>query len=193
MDIPIIKGETGQSCGVACLRSVFSFYGKDVSEKEVWEHNKLKSNINWIYDLGFAAIKFSFKAKIIDYNYFIFKLGVENAADYLRGNSFMGSAKDAAESALEFLEAGGKIEVRVFTLDDIKTYLDKGIPVILRVKPKIYLENTNPNGLHYIVAESYSGNKFKIVDPMGIKREIAAEILLYSAYSSFAQLLIIEK
>src|SRR3989339_1809255 len=124
MDIPVIKGETGQSCGVACLRSVFSFYGKDVSEKDVLEHNKLKNNINWIYDLGFAAIKFGFKAKIIDYNYFIFKLGVENAADHLRGNSFAGSAKDAAESALGFLDAGGKIEVRVFTLDDIKSCID---------------------------------------------------------------------
>ena len=194
MEIPIVKGETGQSCGVASLRSVFKFYGKEVSEEDISKFNQIKNNTNWIYDLGFTALKFGFKAKIIDYNYFIYSdFNINNLKEYLRNNNYQMSAKDASESAIQFLDAGGRIDVKIFTLKDIKEALDKNIPVIIRVRPKIYMGKHSANSLHYVVIESYDGDWFEVMDPIGKKIKISSDVLLYSAYSNFAQLLLIEK
>jgi ABC-type bacteriocin/lantibiotic exporter with double-glycine peptidase domain len=194
MKLEIIKGETGQSCGIASLRSVFKYYGKEASEEEISKFNKIKNNINWIYDLGFTALKFGFTAKIIDYNYFIYNdFKIENLKEYLQANNYQMNAKDASESAIEFLEEGGEIEAKIFTLKDIKKALDNNTPVILRVKPKIYMGKGRANNLHYIVIEDYDENGFNAMDPIGRKIKLNPESLLYSAYSNFAQMLIIKK
>ncbi len=193
MDLPIIKGETDKSCGVASLKSVFEFYGKKYSEIEISEHNKIREGTNWIYDLGYSAIKLGFDVEIIDYNYFLYStFDITDVKEYLLKNKYMYSAKHASDSALNYLREGGEIKIKIPSIKDIKNYIDKGIPVIARVRPKIYMGKHSANSLHYIVIEDYDENKFRIMDPLGFKKEITEDILLYSMYSSFAQILIIK-
>jgi|SRR3989344_4535694 len=68
----IFKQETDISCGIACLRSIFYYYGKEFSEKEILNKNEFyKENdkvTNPIISLGVTALKFGFKVKYVGFN-----------------------------------------------------------------------------------------------------------------------------
>ena len=49
MEIPILKGEGNQSCGITCLRMVLAYYGKEVSQEELEKLNKIRGGVNYLF------------------------------------------------------------------------------------------------------------------------------------------------
>jgi len=193
MNIPILKGEGNQSCGITCLRMVLAYYGKDISQKELEKLNEIKNGINHLYDLGYVILKNKFSSSIIGYDFMLFNNPDENSPEeFLKNTEFIGQSKEIKESCLKYLKEGGKLKVKVPSLQDINNYLDKDIPVILGVRAKI-IEGRNPaHILHYVVLEGYDEESYFIVDPVGKKYKIEKNKLIYAWFSRLGQFLVVE-
>ncbi|MDQ6985174.1 MAG: hypothetical protein Q9M91_01345 [Candidatus Dojkabacteria bacterium] len=82
------------------------------------------------------------------------------------------------DNLIHYLESGGDVEVKSFSINDLKKMTDKGSKVILTVnlphlygKKKVDKTNTyNPiKGVieegHFIILDGYKDDNFKILDP----------------------------
>ncbi|MBL7148271.1 MAG: C39 family peptidase [Nanoarchaeota archaeon] len=193
MNIPILKGEGNQSCGITCLRMVLAYYGKEVSQKELEKFNQIREGINHLYDLGYTALKNKFSSLIIGYDFMLFNNpNEENPKEFLKNTEFIGQSKDIKESCLKYLKEGGKLKVKIPSLKDINKYLDKEVPIILGIRAKI-IEGRNPaHILHYVILEGYNEETYSIVDPVGKKYKIEKNKLVYAWFSRLGQFLVVE-
>ncbi len=67
LNIPYFKQEKNTTCGVACVRMVFAFYGKEVSEYELEEACETSWVGNTCGELVQGVSKFGFEAEGIDH------------------------------------------------------------------------------------------------------------------------------
>lgn len=193
MDIPILKGEGNQSCGITCLRMVLSYYKKEVSQEELEKFNEIREGINHLYDLGYITLKNNFKSSIIGYDFMLFNNpNEENPEEFLKNTEFIGQSKDIKESCLKYLKEDGKLKVKIPSLKDINKYLDRNIPIILGIRAKIIDGTNQAHILHYIILESYDEENYNVIDPIGKKYKIEKNKLVYAWFSRLGQFLVVE-
>jgi ABC-type bacteriocin/lantibiotic exporter with double-glycine peptidase domain len=64
LKVPYFKQESGKTCGVACLRMVLGYLGKNFEEKELAKQIKVYSFGTFNTDLGYIALKLGYKVTI---------------------------------------------------------------------------------------------------------------------------------
>ena len=127
------------TCGPTCLHAVYEYYGDSISlEQVITEVKSLESGGTLAVLLGNHALKRGYKATIFTYNLNVFdptwfsekevslaeKLKAQEAIRKEEKLSF------ATHGYLEFLESGGTLKFEDLTLNLIRQFLKKSIPIL---------------------------------------------------------------
>lgn len=193
----IFKQETNISCGIACLRSIFNYYGKIFTEKEILDKNefyKLPNGFaNPIISLGVTALKLGFKVKYVGYNPII----VNNSQLDLRksleekSRTYFEIGKFCIDKAIEFLDAGGEIIIDRLNVEKLKKLIDENKFILVEIRPA-FLKNASINQLHKIILDGYNNKEFHVLDPSGKEYYVDFDSLLMAFYNAIPEVLIIK-
>jgi len=127
------------TCGPTCLHAVYEYYGDSISlEQVITEVKSLEGGGTLAVLLGNHALKRGYKATIFTYNLNVFdptwfsekevslaeKLKAQEAIRKEEKLSF------ATHGYLEFLESGGTLKFEDLTLNLIRQFLKKSIPIL---------------------------------------------------------------
>jgi len=166
------------TCGPTCLHAVYEYHGDVISLQQViTEVKSLKGGGTLAVLLGNHALKRGYKATIYTYNLHVFdptwfsdkatslpeKLKAQEAVRREEKLSF------ATHGYLEFLESGGTLKFEDLTLNLIRQYLKKSIPILtglsstylyraVRENPESNLDDNiagSPSG-HFVVLCGYN-------------------------------------
>jgi len=194
----IFKQETDTSCGIACLRSIFHHYGKDLTEQEILEkHEFYKTQggvANPIISLGVTALKFGLKVKHIGYNPLIANNSLPNLRKSLEGKSmkYFEFGKFCVDKALEFLDLNGEIVIDKLNIEKLKKLIDENKFVIAEIKPA-FINNSPFSYLHKIILDGHNRNSFHVLDPSGEEYFVDFDSFLMAFYGAMPEVLIIQK
>jgi ABC-type bacteriocin/lantibiotic exporter with double-glycine peptidase domain len=199
--IKIFKQETNKSCGVACLRSILNHYGNDFSEKDIWKkHTSFKSKmggiLNPILSLGLTALKFGFDVTYIGYNPIITnRNSSKDLTNSLKEKSKINFdyGKFYVDTALKFLDRGGKIKIDKLNIKKLKELLDKNKFALVEIMPAFINKKANLNMNHKVILTGYNKKSFEILDPSDGKKKLwAFDDFLLAFYAAIPELLIIK-
>lgn len=197
----IFKQETDKSCGVACLRSIFNYYGNNFSERDIWEKDESfkpneKSLRNPILTLGVTALKFGFKVEYVGYNPIIInknKGSLKKSLEFKSKHHF-DFGKYYVDKALEFLKLGGKITLDKLNIKTIKKLIDTNKFLLVEIKPAFAHNSASLNMNHKVIVGGYNKKGFIIFNPSDGKKHLwDYDTFLLSFYSAVPELLIIKK
>jgi len=198
----ISQQETDKSCGVACLRSIMNYYGKNLSEKDLWAKNKPYQTKNEgirnpIMNLGVTALKFGFDVTYIGYNPIIVN---NNSSKDLKkslkekSKTYFDYGKFYIDETLKFLKLGGKIESDKLNIKKIKNLIDKHKFILVEIKPAFLHKWGSINMNHKIILAGYNKKGFKALNPSDAKEHILDfDTFLLAFYAAIPELLIIKK
>jgi ABC-type bacteriocin/lantibiotic exporter with double-glycine peptidase domain len=197
----IFKQETDKSCGVACLRSIFNYYGDNFSEKDIWKKTfpfKTKNGIrNPIINLGVTALRFGFDVTYIGYNPIIANNNSSkdlNESLKKKSKVYFDYGKFYVDEALKFLKLKGKLKIEKLNIKRIKKIVDNYKFVLVEIKPAFVNKHGNIDMNHKVIIIGYNNQGFKILDPSDSKEHVLDfDTFLLAFYSAIPELLIIKK
>ena len=197
----IFKQETKKSCGIACLRSIFNYYGNNFSEKDIWEkdesYNPNGEKIrNPILTLGVTALKFGFDVKYFGYNPIIINENKGDLKESLKNKSkcYFDFGKYYVDQALQFLELGGKITIDKLNIKKIKKLIDENKFILIEIKPAFIGNSSSLNMNHKVIARGYNKKGFQILDPYDGKKHLwDYDTFLLAFYAAIPELLTIKE
>lgn len=200
--IKILKQETNKSCGVACLRSIINHYGNNYSEKDIWNKHKSFGKDDEIRNptlsLGLTALKFGFDVKYIGYNPTIANnnSNPDNLKKSLKikSKTYFSFGKFYVNTALGFLENGGKIEINKLNIKKLKEILDKYEFFLTEVRPAFYSKNSSLNMNHKLIVIGYNRKGFRVLNPSDTKEHVLDyDSFMMAFYASVPEILIIRR
>ena len=179
-------------CGPYSLKMVLSYHGKTPSIKSILKDAPLYKEGTYIGDLGFCAIMNGFNAKIVLFDTSIMapeyaKMSIKKMVEEMKKRKSMDKEeKKGLKAIIKFLKAGGKIEVRIIKMEEIKDAIKNKVPPILCIDRKIlYGKGPGKKG-HFVVASGFKRKKILLNDPHsrygGIK-DYDKEEILFALYS----------
>jgi hypothetical protein len=126
------------TCGPTCLHAVYEYYGDSISLQQViTEVKSLKGGGTLAVLLGNHALKRGYKATIYTYNLHVFDptwfSKDVSLAEKLKAQETIRKEEKlsfATHGYLEFLENGGNLKFEDLTLNLIRQFLKKSIPIL---------------------------------------------------------------
>ena len=200
----IFKQETHLSCGIACLRSIFSHYGKKLSEAQIMEKHEFYklpdgNARNPIISLGVTALKNGFKAKYIGYNPVVFNKVEGNLVHSLKEKSskYKDYWKFCVDKTLELLNLKGEVLISRLNIPKLEKLIDDNGFVLAGIKPSFLDYNAHISSLsHKVIVDSYDKDKstFHILDPAdGKGKSYHAENFYVALCNEMPEVLTIKK
>lgn len=174
LKIPLVKQRNKLACGPTCLRMVFSYYGKDFSEKEVLKGIELIKTGSYTTDNAIFAAKLGFKVECYSYNLKILTPKLSNCSKEttflelkkLRRKAKRSFDKGLVKSTIKMIKSGVVYKFIKPKLSFIDKYLQKKIPVITPVNfASLKNETGNIRTGHFIVITGKEGNNYFYNDP----------------------------
>jgi len=206
--VPLVKQKNKKSCGAAGMSMIYKYFGKDISEEEIIkEVGGLTEWGGYTVDNALMARKLGFKVICHTYalEYFAPSDIKLSCIDLIRKtkslikNEKRDYNKRELQSILKVLESDIDFEMKMPSLDTIRKFLDKKIPVCLAVNSAVLFEKEmNLRWGHFIALTGYEEDKFYYNDPRdGKNKSILADKLIFAlsnnVLDSSAYLLVIEK
>lgn len=200
--IKIYKQETNKSCGVACLRSILNYHGKNFSEKDIFDIKENFISEKWglqnpQINLGVVALRLGFDVTYIGESHIIsYNNQFEDLKKSLKekSNNYFDYGKFCVDSALEFLKLGGEIKTEVLNIEKIKKILDKDKFALVEIVPASIKKRGDINMRHKIILIGYTKRGFRILDPGDAKEHIYPfDDFIIAFYQAEAELLIIKQ
>lgn len=189
LDFEIQRQPTDFVCGPTCLHAVYQYFGRtDPLEKVIEEVHEIPGGGTLAVHLGIHALDRGFAATIVTNNLHVFdptwfRPGVDLPAKLTAQAKVKNDTKLRLATAayLRFLSMGGVIRQENFTLDLLRTHIDRGIPLVAGLSAT-YLYDTPretddgnyddvggmPTG-HFVVIRGYDRDQehVLIADPYG--------------------------
>ena len=136
LDISMQPDDT--TCGPTCLHAVYEYYGDSISLQQVIEEvEKLEGGGTLAVLLGNHALKRGYKASIYTYNLHVFDPTwfekKKSLADKLKAQAAIKNNEKisfATQGYLEFLENGGRLLFEDLTIELIRRFLKKSVPIL---------------------------------------------------------------
>jgi ABC-type bacteriocin/lantibiotic exporter with double-glycine peptidase domain len=185
-NVPIYKQEQKDSCGVACLRMLLSYYGFDISEAELQKEIYLHKSGSWYSDLAKAMIRRGMKTNIPTINVNIYStswIGKSEAElrSLLLGrlDNLSGLLKAEVEKMIEYIDMDGKLEVRIPQPEMLETLIQTQ-PIMVPILTAFLNPKRFDEAGHYIILTGFDGEKYAVVDPNGESYEMDKETLYYA-------------
>jgi len=195
----IFKQETDKSCGIACLRSIFNYYGKDLTEKEILEKHKFYKIaggvINPLISLGITALKFGFKVKYIGFNPIIANNLHGDLINSLKQKSkkYFKIGKFYVDKTIEFLNLNGEIKIERLNIEKLKRLINENGFILVGIRPAFIDNRSSINNSHKVIINSFNENRFHIIDPIGKEYDVDFDSFLMAFYGAMPEVLIIKK
>ncbi len=195
LKVPTIKQKHKDGCGAAAMSMVYKYFGKDISEKEIEkEIGGFKKFGSFATDHVLMAKKLGFTIICHSYNLEYFepndaKLSQQNLikrTKLLIKKEKKNLCKKELISILKVLKSEINFEMRMPSLNVIKKFLDKKLPVILLVNSVILFERKfggkkDLDMGHYLVLTGYQKEKFYYNDPYyGKDYSISGDKLIFA-------------
>ena len=195
LKVPIIKQKSKVGCGAAVMSMVYKYFGKDISEKEI------EKEIGGFLKFGSFATDHALMAKRLGFVVVCHSYNLEyfepNDAKLSRQNLIKRTKllikkekknlhKKELNSILKVLRSKVAFKMIMPSLDIIRKFLDKKLPVILIVNSVILFERKfgGKKDLdigHYIVLTGYQKEKFYYNDPYyGKSHSISNDKLIFT-------------
>jgi hypothetical protein len=223
LEFEIQRQPTDFVCGPTCLHAVYQYFGREVSlETVIAEVHEIPGGGTLAVHLGSHALDRGFAATLYTHNLHVFdptwfRPGIDLPAK-LRAQAEVKQdlkLRLATEAYLRFLDKGGTIKQSGFTLDLLRSHIDRGIPLVAGLSATYLYESARetddgqyddvaglPTG-HFVVIRGYDGDQEHVLvaDPYGdhpsgqhysvhIERLLAALLLGVLTYD--ANLLVLE-
>lgn len=217
LKVPILKAKHESGCGATSLSMVLKYYHKNYSEKRIikeLEIGLVKDRGTLIIDEALLAKKLGFDVVCYSYNMELYKSNfVElSKSELLAALNKLLKKKQIILNKLvlrktsELVNLGANFKIKMPELDDITSFLNKGIPVMLAVNAKILFEverlpnfpkMSNDEG-HIIVITGFKNDTFYYNCPyFGECKKISKDKLFFAwsnnVLDSSAYLLVLKK
>jgi len=205
--IPTIKQRRKRGCGAAGMSMLYKYFGKDISEREIVKQTGgLTKWGSFTTDHALMAKRLGFKVVCHSYNLEYFEPGytkLSRASLIKKTKSLIKKKKRTynkreLKSILEVLKSNIDFKMRMPSLDVIRKFLDKKLPVCVAVNSAVlFEEKKNLRSGHFIILTGYKGDRFYYNDPaQGKKESISANKLIFALsnniFDSSAYLLVIK-
>jgi hypothetical protein len=179
-------------CGPYCAMMLYHYYGKSLSIKEVMKGIRPCKDGVWISSIGIGFIKNGFDARLVQLKNDAFppkymKMGNKAILrDMKKRVRKKGKHTPEIKWNIRFIEAGGKVEHRVLTLEDVKKAVRQGNPPMMAIERKVlYGKEAGLEG-HYVIPVNFTKDEVTINDPSheygGIKT-YPLDYFLFAFYS----------
>lgn len=189
--VPHYKQEKGDTCGLACARMLLGYYGFDITEKEILKETFMHKFGSWYSDLAKSFIKRGLKTKVYTINlniYSPFWAGEDEKKLrkrlVKRQTELKGLLKTEVERAIDYLDMGGKLEVKIPDPKMILALLKKA-PIMIPVSRSLIYEDRIDEVGHYLVVNGFDGKFYSVLDPSrsqskGSEFKVKKDVLEYA-------------
>ncbi|OGC81615.1 MAG: hypothetical protein A2V81_05065 [Candidatus Abawacabacteria bacterium RBG_16_42_10] len=200
LKIPTIKQhDMSNDCGVACVAMIADYYKLDIAYTEIRKKLGVYAWGTTTPQLGRFFLTQGFDVEIMGLHPALFQLDSsfsdqDELIDYLKKmRTVLKDGYDAIslDHFISFVKEGGKISVKIPTIQDIEAELEKNRPVLVPLS-HWFLHKTNEPprfSIHFNVVTGMHGAKFITNDPdfgdeFGGKHSLDKNILMYAIYIS---------
>lgn len=208
LKVPLIKQKHKDACGPAAMRMLYKYFGKDVAEERIIK--EIKGLTKWgsfVSDLAFMSKKLGFKVICHSYALIYFdpsfakisrKEFIKRIKSLIRKEKRKYNKREL-KSILRVLKSDIDFKMRMPSLDLVRRFLDKKLPVGLVVNSAAFYEKKrNIEYGHFIIVTGYEKDKFYYNDPSdGKSHSISADKLIFSwsnnIFGSSGYLIVIKK
>jgi hypothetical protein len=198
LDVPLIRQKKDSvDCGLAGLSMLMKYYGIDKSISELKKSIKTYEGIGtYAPQLGKYLIENGFKVEIVTMNPYLFTKKFKNKPkkelikyfeEFYKKNK-KESFKEPSRFFKEFLEAGGKLNLRIPDIDDIKKEISNKRPLGALITSNFLLYDKPSFNFHFNIITGID-NKFIYVndslpDKRGGKHKYKINDFMYAIYAS---------
>ncbi|UCD04571.1 MAG: C39 family peptidase [Candidatus Woesearchaeota archaeon] len=195
INVPLFKQSKKNACGLTTFRSILKYNDLDFSEEELEKKvDGLKNEEGYQGALSINMATFArtlgFKINIYIYNLEIIKpewinLSNEELIENLKKEypARKQLSKEIISAMIDLLEAKENIRIKYPSLNDLKEYIDKQIPILISVNAGIFYEdNTLKKEGHYLIVIGYENDEFIIIDPNHTEEKRIKKDKLYLAW-----------
>jgi len=194
-------------CGAAGMSMLYKYFGKDILEEEIIkETGGLTKWGSFTTDHALMAKKLGFKVTCHSYNLEYFEPSdakISRTRFIRKTKSLIRREKRAynkreLKSILQVLRSDIEFKMRIPSLNVMRRFLDKKLPVCIAVNSASLFEKKKDLRIgHFIILTGYKKDKFYYNDPYGKGRIISADKLIFAlannVFDSSAYLLVIKK
>jgi hypothetical protein len=206
IDVPLVKQKDKNGCGAAGMSMIYKFFGVNLSQEEIIK--KIGGLTRWgsfTVDHALMANELGFSTTVYSYNLEYYdpsdsKLSrkelIKKTGELIKKENRQYNIREL-KSILKVLRSDVSYEMRIPTLNSIKKFLDKRIPVVVAVNSAVLFEKKKDlRWGHFLALTGYEKNRFYYNDPHGIKGTISDEKLIFAlsnnVFDSSAYLLVIK-
>src|SRR3989344_6612380 len=189
LNVPLVLQRPDRGdCGPACVAMVMSYYGLDISIP------KINSELNRDYkkgmnapEIGLYLVSNQFDAGIITFNAGAFVksdelCGAERFLSIIQESK--NYLKKRADCFEDFIAMGGKVKLKVPTLDDIVFEIKAGRPLIANMTNRFMFAKKDPHfNEHYCVITGIDDKFVYVNDPFYKRRECGHNDFLFGLYA----------
>jgi uncharacterized protein YvpB len=207
LNIPLLKQKYKTGCGLAAMSMVYKYFGKEVSE------DKISKEIGGLTKWGSFAAEHALMARNLGFTVTCHSYNLEHfepadaklsrAGLIKKTKNLIKKEKKAhnrrlLKSIYKVLQSDIDFKMKIPSLNVIKKFLDKKIPVVVAVKSAVLFEEKKDlKSGHYIVLTGYKNDKFYYNDPKyGKAKSISADKLIFAlstnVFDSSAYLLVVK-
>lgn len=206
LNVPLLKQKYRTGCGLAAMGMVYKYFGKEISEKKIEkEIGGLTKWGNFATEHALMAQKLGFKVICHSYNLEYFepadarfsRIKLIKKTESLIKKEKKVYNKRMLKTILKVLKSNIDFKMKVPSLNAIKRFLNRKLPVVVAVKSVILFEKKKDlRSGHYIVLTGYKDGKFYYNDPKyGKAKSISAGKLIFAlstnVFDSSAYLIVI--
>jgi len=167
-------------CGIAGLSMIYGFYGIEKSISDLKSEIELHKIGTYVPQLGLDLLSKGFSVDIITYNpYLVCKayrklsqkgLLKEFEARYkkvrLKRKPAYAKVKLALRYFIDFMNAGGRVTVKLPDRNDITEEIDSGRPMAALLTTRFLTSAKPVFNFHFVVITGYNGNTVYVNDPL---------------------------
>ncbi len=198
LSVPLVRQDKGSSdCGVASIAMILEYYGIKKSIDELKKDIPLFKGVGtYTPELGLYLLSQNFEVEIVTMNPHLFNASFKNASkkktlthlkkkhEKMKGKEM----KKCIEFFIKFIEAGGKLTVRVPNAEDIKEEIRNKRPLVVQLTSDFLSTAYLGFNFHYNVVTGLDKKKVYVNDPLwdtaGGRRAYEINEYLYAIHAA---------
>ena len=198
LNVPVVRQEENSiDCGLACLSMLMKYYDIDKNIIEIKNDIKVYEGIGtYAPQLGKYLIENGFEIEIITMNPHLFTKQSGNKSqedlikyfEELHEKNKKDSFKEPLKFFKEFVEAGGKLTLKVPTVEDIKEELSNNRPLGALITSNFLLFDKASFNFHFNIITGIDEKYVYVNDPMwdhrGGEQKYEINDFMYAIYAS---------
>lgn len=196
--VPLIRQEKNSSdCGIVCIAMILKYYGIKKSIEEIKKDVDVFKGVGtYMPQLGSYFLSHNFDIEIVTMNPHLFNSSFKNASqkkirthlETLLNETTKTERKTSLKFFIDYMKSGGKITVKIPTIEDMKNELKHKQPLISLLTTQVLYKKKIGFNFHYQVITGVDKKSVLVNDPgaglLGGKHAHDINDYLYALYAS---------